>query len=160
MANETKQKKYKKLLNFVQIQLRYVGFRKPVCVSSRILWTVFALAACILKWESYKDNQPSPVQGWHANSWSVLCFFLLKKNIIDYIIFWCKTSSFFKDDKLLEDSNYGFCVFSPDQTINTYDPLAWSHYTPAVSAAVGWSSSLDWWWCRGLRLAYKDEPLV
>lgn len=48
----------------------------------------------------------------------VFCVFLIKKNIIDSLLIR------FKDDKLLEDSSYGFCVFSPEQTINTCDPLA------------------------------------
>jgi hypothetical protein len=39
LANETNQKKYKKLLNFVQIQLRYVGFINKVGVSCKILLT-------------------------------------------------------------------------------------------------------------------------
>lgn len=39
LANVTNQKKYKKLLNFVQIQLRYAGFTKNVGISSSILLT-------------------------------------------------------------------------------------------------------------------------
>lgn len=39
LANETNQKKYKNMLNFVQIQLRYAGLTKNVDISSRILLT-------------------------------------------------------------------------------------------------------------------------
>lgn len=51
VASEINQKKYKKLLNFVQIRLRYVGFTKNVGISSRIILTVLASAAHILKLE-------------------------------------------------------------------------------------------------------------
>lgn len=51
LANETNQKKSRKLPNSVQIQLRYAGFTKHVGVLSRILLTAiifgFTLRLCI-----------------------------------------------------------------------------------------------------------------